>query len=112
MKKTAMHFKIAAWSIKNPKITYMAIAGSLAAVLAVGIGTTWLMGSQNSSMGAGAIKGGNGNTGSFDLEGWSIRKQWATGDTECVSYIKDSNNTRLTSCYKKVGDRWVFTQSY
>lgn len=112
MKKTAMHFKIAAWSIKNPKITYMLIAGFLLAVLAIGTGTTWFVGANNSSAGVFAVKGGNGNMGSFDLDGWSIRKQWANGDTQCVGYIKDSNNTRLTSCYKKVGEQWVFTQSY
>ena len=107
-----MHFRIASWSIKNPRITYIAIAGSLLAFLAVGIGATWLIGSKNSSAGAFVTKGGNEKMGSFDLDGWSIRKQWASGDTQCVGYIKDSNNTRLTSCYKKVGDQWVFTQSY
>lgn len=111
MKKTAMHFRIAAWSIKNPKITYTAIAGSLLVVLAVGVSTTWLMGVRNSGASVVAVQGGNGNTG-LELDGWSIRKQWANSDLQCVGYIKESNNTRLTSCYKKVGDQWVFVQSY
>lgn len=111
MKKTALHFKIAAWSIKNPRATYAAIAGLLVVVLAAGVGTTAWLGSGKKQQTT-VVKMNNAEAGTFQREGWKIRGQWENNGVQCVGYLKESNNTRLTSCYTKVNGVWVLKQSY
>lgn len=112
MKKTATHFKIAAWSIKNPKVTYMVVGGLLISFLGIGIGTALMVNSKTNQSSLFTKKGVNNKDDFFQRADWTMLNQWERDGVQCRDYIKNSNRTRLTSCYTKIGDKWVFKESY
>lgn len=112
MKKTSPHFKIASWTIKNPKASY-GIMGALAlGMVLLGVGLAWSARgpSTGSSRVLAAVAGGNEQA--FVREGWVIRGQQDRDGMRCIRYARESNGTRLTACYTQVNGVWVHKSSY
>lgn len=111
MKKTALHFKLASWSIKNPKTTYVIIGGVVVLIFLVGalvVGAT--SPKNNATRGQGAISQVNQQSGANGP--WREIDQSIKGNQKCIRYKREDNGTKITSCYTKSGDDWRFSQSY
>lgn len=114
MKKTSPHFKIASWTIKNPKASY-GIMGALALVMVlvgVGLALSTRGGSTGPTRVLAAVTGTPTPDQAFAREGWVIRGQQDKDGMRCIRYARESNGTRLTACYTQVNGVWVHKSSY
>lgn len=115
MKKSSLHFKIAAWSIKNPNKMYAATGGALLILLLMSAVITGTLMKQprlsaNSTVPVAASTATGVN--SFEKANWTIMNRQMIAGRLCVLYRHSSNKTRITSCYVQDGENWVFQQSF
>lgn len=113
MKKTALHFKIVSWSVKHPGLSYIAIGCAMALTILVCVGLTlFAMKKAPVPPMAGPSASAVETPATFQKTGWTIAGQQMIGSKQCIFYKKVSNGTRLTSCYVKDGEKWIFEQSF
>lgn len=112
MKKSALHFKIAAWSIKNPGRTYGAIGGLVVLLVAASVFTTSLLGQKQGPGAVKAIPVNSAVADSFERANWTITARQSVDGRQCITYRHSTNGTRLTSCYIQDGKDWIFQQSF
>ena len=111
--KSSLHYRFASWSIKNPMVTYASLGVLVVALLA---GGGMIFGKKNHAIAqkANASVNVSTNTPASDMQraGWSILGESNSDNMRCIRYRRDSNYTRMTSCYTMVKGEWVFNQSY
>lgn len=109
MKKTALHFKIASWSCRQPAAFYA--IGFLVLALCIGLGAL---------VGNIAVKGAGVSNPPMTADAWSkvsagedwkpIRDMDLPDGVKCRLYR--NSNTSITNCYKFSKGEWSFYQSF
>ncbi len=112
MKKTALHFRVAAWSIKNPLLFYSAIAAGLLVVVSGVLVGARLVQLQHVVQASYEKQPANVSNVTPEKNGWRTVRSERTHDGICVLYQHPENNTSITQCYTNVAGKWVFEMSY
>ena len=112
MKKTSPHFKIASWTIKNPKMSYGIMGAIALCMVLLGVGFALSLGQKSTSPSRALAPIATTSDKSLEREGWTIRGQQDKDGMRCIRYVRETNGTRLTSCYTQVQGSWVHKYSY
>ncbi len=108
--KNSLHFRIASWSLKNPKIFKLGLIGAGFFVLCM-FPITYLLSQRTSSnvvyRTTKELVQIPGTASTWTL----LSKQTTSEGTECRRYRK-SNNVEMTSCYQWTGKEWKLLTSY
>lgn len=113
MKKTAIHFKIAAWSIKNPMAFYAMVGSTLVVLLVVllMLGRASMSTPQKNSV---AVTRGT-TPGGIDVSASGTPPVWVSGaefrqapNLRCLERKREDTGYRVFSCYENVNGKWVF----
>ena len=113
MTKNSFHFKIAAWSCRNPGLFYL---GCIAAFFLVGMLFFVVLGLFSTPAPVAQLNETRSDqselqTGLADLKNWTPVKDMDLPDgTRCRIYKKEG--TSITNCYKMLNGEWVFYQSF
>ncbi len=109
MKKTAVHFKIAAWSIKHP-VPFYAIIGSGALVLLVGLLALGRMSVPASNRIGGSIASqANDPTGTSVPPVWEVISEFRPKpNMRCIERKRKDTGFSVFSCYENQNGEWKF----
>ena len=110
MTKNSLHFKIASWSCRNPKLFYMGVIGFVLLLGTLSFMTRDLYGGSSQKY--------RPNTADIDTQvtfsqtdDWKpVRDMNLPDGIRCRLYRK--GDTSITNCYKMLNGDWVFYQSF
>lgn len=110
MKKTTLHFKIAAWSCKKPIHFYVLVTFTMLVLLAIGAMMTSQQKIETNSN-RGTVIPVSSEMKIPAMSGWTpVRDMDLPDAIRCRLYTKAESS--ITSCYKFVNGQWVFHQSF
>ena len=109
MKKTAVHFRIAAWSIKNPIFFYAIASGGILVLLLALLFTMVNTKKNNLSSLTDPILRATTAAGDKKDSIWSVGGQFQLNDhIRCLERKRQDTGLQVFSCYEKVKGVWQF----
>ena len=111
--KNSLHFKLASWSLKNPRLFWGASGGVVALTLLVVIGGTWMLANGQGHRPVPTFNSTKGQIVQEEKSEWKLISKVAVDETrECRTYIKN-NDVQMTSCFDKdARGEWQWVTSY
>ncbi len=112
MKKTALHFRLASWSVKNPYPFYGILSVGTILIFGGLLSIGFILNKDDSSSSLINSNVRVNNVGPSSKSWTILRRDMQSNGDLCVLAAHVSNGTQITQCYKNVGGQWEFDQSY
>ena len=107
-KKTSLHFKIAAWTIKNKYLFYiLSLSFLILAMLAF-----YSIGAMSNKSVEPRVFISAQPTSKMAYTWKTLYESYPSEDVKCVHMESAVNGFRRSSCYRLVQNKWVFLQNY